>query len=222
MLVFLMLSAFWAVLWVAIRWSLSWWRRRRYLEPARSVADILRVDYFRCLPRLQLEQLVIQVLTAGKFVLLGDPIVGRSKEQGYAWQAGKKSVVVLRQASPLTSRDLDEIQKMKNRVKAERALVLSPFAASPRGAYPGVEVLSGKKLLSWMGALDQVKPPTIGTLPPSNCRCSAPLKVQVSRAGEPLLVCPRHPDCKGVYRPRRSPRDASASGSTDRPVLQGA
>jgi len=100
MLLFLTLSVLWTALWLAVRHGLSWWRERWFLQPAHYISDIKRVSYFRQLPESQLERLALNALTAHKYLLLGDPILGRAKVQGYAWRAGKKVVIVLRREKP--------------------------------------------------------------------------------------------------------------------------
>src|SRR5258708_380433 len=140
MLLFLTLSALWAILWLGVRHGLSWWRERWFLQPAHYISDIKRVSYFRQLSESQLERLALNALTAHKFLLLGDPILGRAKVQGYAWRAGKKVVFVVRRERPLTVSDLHEIHRLKNKAKAERVLVVSPFSHAPRESCPGVEI----------------------------------------------------------------------------------
>lgn len=199
--VFLILVAFWGGLWVGIRSALYRWRQLPFLEKAQHVSDIRRVDYFRRVPSPQLENWVLASLIARGFVVLGDPVLGRSRIQGYAWLQGKKTVVVMRPEGPLKDRDLDRIYNLKNKCHAEAALVFSPFSSAPRSNRPGLDILAGKKFLSWMKVLDSVRPINIGALPPQTCSCGAPQVEHVSRAGEPVLICSRFPDCQEVQRP---------------------
>lgn len=201
MILFLSLNVLWGSLWFASRFLLLRWKQRLHRQPARYISEIRSVSYFRHLPEAQLEKLTFQVLAARKFLLLGDPILGRAKAQGYAWQAGKKTVVVLQRETVLTKDDLNKIHTLKNRSKAERAIVISPFSTTARNPYPGLEILSGKKLVSWMKTLDNVRPVKIGALPVQQCSCGSPQEEHVSRAGEALLICSRYPDCQATQQP---------------------
>lgn len=200
-LVFLSLAAFWGGLWVGIRWSTRRWKQLPFLQRAQSVSDICSVDYFRRVPALPLENWVRTALTYHGFVLLGDPVLGRSPVQGYAWLNGKKAIVVMRLERALNEQDLESIYHLKSKYRAELAIVFSPFSSAPRSNYPGLEVLAGKAFLSWMSVLNGVKPMNIGALLPQTCSCGSPQVEHVSRAGEPVLICSRYPDCREAQRP---------------------
>ena len=146
----------------------------------------------------QFESLVRHAFKARQFMLLDDPYLGRSKPQGYAWKAGKKTVVIHHPASGLTSEELDDIAKRLRVVRAEQALVFYPYPDRPAHRHPDVRVLSGKKLLAWFSVLDFVPPPLSGELPVRSCACGAPMKERINRSGDPLLVCGRYPDCRVV------------------------
>ena len=199
--VFLSLVAFWAGLWIGIRWAIRRWKEAPFLKRAQSVSDVSSIDYFRRVPVLPLENWVRTALTRHGFLLLGDPVLGRSPVQGYAWLNGKKAIVVMRLERALNPRDLESIYQLKSKYKAELAIVFSPFSSAPSSNYPGLEVLAGPAFLSWMSVLDGVKPMNIGDLSPQICRCGSPQVEHVSRAGEPVLICSRYPDCQEASRP---------------------
>ena len=199
--VFLSLVVFWGGAAVGMRFAMRWWSQRRFMEIAKHVSDIGRPDYFRRVPESQLESWVFTVLASRGFVLLGDPILGRSRNQGYAWREGKKAVVVIQQEQPLTADDLRRFYSLRNKLRAQTAFVVSPFSSSPSSDYPGLEILAGKDLLRFMSVLDGVPPMNIGEIPPQVCSCGSPQIEHVSRAGAPLLVCARYPDCQKTERP---------------------
>ena len=199
--VFLTLCALGGGLWFGIRLAIEKWKQLPYLEKAHSVSDICRVDYFRRVPEAQLETWLLISLTARGYVLLGDPVLGRSLVQGYAWLGGKKAVVIIDQARPLTQQGLDRIYTLKNRFKVETALVFSPFPDAPFSSHPGVRILTGNEFLSWIKVLDGVRPLNIASLPSQDCSCGSPQVECVSRAGGPLLRCSRFPDCQKTHRP---------------------
>jgi hypothetical protein len=198
--VFLSLAALWGGLWIGIRLALRWWKQLPFLQKAQYISEIRRVDYFRRVSGPQLENWVLLTFTARGYVLLGDPVLGRSLPQGCAWIGGKKTSVVMQQDRPLTERDLQQIYTAKNRFKVEKVIVLSPFPNAPESNLPGLEILAGKKFLSWMSVLDGVRPVLIDRLPPQNCSCGCPQHEYVSRAGESLLICSRYPDCQKAPR----------------------
>lgn len=206
---FFSLAGFFGGLWFGFRYGIHWWRQLPFLRKARCVSEISRVDYFRRIPRSQLESWVLTALTSRGYVLLGDPVLGRSLIQGYAWMGGKKSVIVMQQERPLENRDLDRIYTLKNKHKVESALLFSPFEGAPASNRPGLEILTDKKFLEWMSGLDGVKPMIIEALPPQHCSCGAQQEQHVSRAGEPLLVCSRFPDCQETQRPGVDIADAA-------------
>src|ERR1017187_5944746 len=196
MWLFLLVLCFWAGAFFGGRSLYKTWRHGRVLQPARYLKEIVSVDYYHRLSRAQFESLVMQVIKARNFTLLGDPCLGRAKEQGYAWKEGKRIVFVYCLESPLTLSELEDIAKRSRRAQAEQALVFSPFPKAPRGRHDGVDVLAGKELLSWFSAIGEVSPPLVGRLPAEKCQCGSPMKQRVSRAGRPLLVCSLFPDCR--------------------------
>ena len=199
--IFLSVAMLLGGLWFGSRFAFQKWKRRPFLQKARYVSDICRVDYFRRVPEQQLETWLLSSLTARGYVLLGDPVLGRSLIQGYAWLSGKKAVVVIQQARVLTVRDLDRIYTLKNRFKVETVLVFSPFPEAPFSTRPGLEVLAGDEFLSWTKELSGVPPLHFASLPSQNCSCGSPQFECVSRAGEPLLLCSRYPDCRQAQQP---------------------
>jgi hypothetical protein len=202
--VFLTLVALWGGLWVGARWAIQWYRRPPFPQQARSVSEIASIDYFRRVPKLPLENWVCTALTSHGFLLLGDPVLGRSPIQGYAWLNGKKAVVVMRLERALKEQDLESIYQLKNKCKAELAIIFSPFVNAPASNYPGLEVLAGQGFLTWMNVLTSVKPINVGRLRLNKCSCGSPQIESVSRGGEPLLICSRYPGCKEVTSPGSS------------------
>jgi len=200
-LVFVGVPALWGGLWIGMRSALRWWKQRQFLVKAQSVSEIRQVSYFRRVPEEQLENWIFTTLTARRFVLLGDPVLGRPLTQGYAWHDGKRAVVVIQHERPLIEADLRRIYTLKNKFQAVTAIVVSPFPSAPRSNHPGLQILAGKDLLRFMSVLDGVPPMKIGDLPAQFCSCGSQQVEHVSRAGEPLLVCSRYPDCSKVERP---------------------
>jgi len=186
---------------VGTRATRRWWKERQFLQKAQYVSDISQVGYFRRVPKDQLENWVFLSLTARRFVLLGDPILVRSHAQGYAWRDGKKAVVVIQLERALMEDDLRRIYTVKSKFQVENVIIVSPFPKAPRTTLPGFQILAGKDLLRWMSVLHGVKPTNLGNLPIQFCSCGAQQVEQVSRGGEPLLVCSQYPDCQKVERP---------------------
>jgi hypothetical protein len=180
------------------RWAMQRYRRSPLPQPARSVSEISSIDYFRRIPTLPLENWVRTALTSHGFLLLGDPVLGRSPVQGYAWLKGKKAVVVMRLERALKRQDLEGLYQLKNQCKAELAIIFSPFANAPISDYPGLEILAGQAFLTWMNVLTSAQPLPVGGLRLKKCGCGSPQIESVSRGGEPLLICSRYPDCKEV------------------------
>jgi len=200
-LVFLCVVTFWGVVLGGSGAARRWWKEREFLQKALYVSDICRVAYFRRVPKEQLETWVFLALTAHEYVLLGDPILGRSVELGYAWQNGKKAVVVIQQGRALIDDDLRRTYTLKNKLRVENAIIISPFSKAPRSNLPGLEILAGDDLLRWMSVLNGVRPVNLRSVPIHFCSCGAQQVEQVSRAGEPLLVCSRFPDCQKAECP---------------------
>ncbi len=50
----------------------------------------------------------------------------------------------------LKEEDLASIYQLKNKCRAELAIIFSPFADAPPSCYPGLEVLTGQAFLTWM------------------------------------------------------------------------
>src|SRR5262249_7523319 len=149
MAVFVALLIFWAVVVFGGKYILALWRKWRALQPARHLSDITSVDYYRQLSPAQFESLVMRAVKAKEFTVLGEPWLGRAKEQGYIWKKGKKAVLVLRLESPLMSSDLDDVAKQMMAARAEQAFVFFPFPKPPADHPKRVEILAGKKLVSW-------------------------------------------------------------------------
>src|SRR5205814_8162325 len=136
--------------------------RMNQLQPARYIDEIGGVDYYRRLSSMQFESLVWQTIRARQYTLLGNPFFGRTREQGYAWKKGKKTVLVYCPGKPLTQPAFDALVKKLVVARADHALVLSPFATAPPASRAGVEVLYGKKLVKWFSVLNSVVPPVPG------------------------------------------------------------
>src|SRR4051794_4289115 len=98
---------FWCTVVFGGKYAYRRWRRIYYLQPARSLKEIGNVDYFRKLPNEQFELLVLRTLQERGYELLGDPWLGRSNNQGYAWRKGKKTLVSYRLTRALTNVQLD-------------------------------------------------------------------------------------------------------------------
>lgn len=201
MTLFLALLVFWTIVLLVARFFWIRWRQRSYLRPARYVSEIQGVDYFRSLSPAQFENLIELGLKARKFTLLGDPYLGRSGKQGYAWRAGRKVVLVYKPDKPLIAKELSDISIQQKKARAEQALVFSPFPKAARVFQPGLEVLVGKKLVSWFSVLDDLRPPVSGKISPERCECDSVMEERVNRGGQPLLVCSRYPDCKNMRKP---------------------
>lgn len=205
MWVFLSVLVFWSAVLFGGQALFKSWRRRRFLQPAHSLKEIGSVAYYRQISQTQFESLVLQGMRARDYTFLGDPWLGRSKNQGYAWKKGKKVVFSYRRSRALNRTQLNEIAKKLRLVRAETVLVFSPLRKFPRTSPAGVEIVAGKKLLRWFSILDTAVPPIANKLPAEKCTCGAPMKERVSRAGLPLLVCSMFPDCREVRRPPESP-----------------
>jgi hypothetical protein len=173
-----------------------WWKLRSFVQEAQFVSQICRVDYFRRVPAAQLENWLLAALTARGYVLLGDPILGRSHGEGCAWRSGKRAGVLIQQERSLTEGDLAIFGALRKKCKVDTILVFSPFSSAPQCHRPELNILAGQEFLSWMSVLESVRPVKIGTLSPPNCSCGAAREEYVSRAGEPLLICSRYPDCR--------------------------
>ena len=198
--VFFSLAALLFGTYIGIRAAVRWLKKLPYLQEAQSVSQIRRVEYFSRVPGPQLENLLLAALTAQGYVLLGDPLLGRSHGEGCAWRSGKRAGVLIQQERPLQERDLASIGALRRKYKVDTVLVFSPFSKVPQSNCPGVEILAGQKFLSWMSVLDGVRPVNIDEVGPQKCPCGAPQEERVSRAGEPLLICSRRPDCREAPR----------------------
>ncbi len=214
MMVFLELLAFWifAVYGSQHIWRL--WRQWSLLQPARYLNEIANVDYYRQISKMQFESLVWQTIRARQYTLLGNPFLGRTNEQGYAWKKGKKTVLIHCPAKPLTQEMLDAIARKLSTVQADQAIVFSPFPKAPEISRAGVEVLYGKKLVKWFSVLEGVVPPINGKTQFQKCECGAPMRERISRAGVPLVVCSLYPDCRVARESTRSSKEpARVAGS---------
>ena len=198
---FLVLVLFWSAALYSGHSAWQRWRNWRLRQLARYVSEICNVDYFRRLSPAQFESLVMRVLKARQFTVLDDPYLGRPRNQGYAWKKGKKVVLVHRPENSITPQELKDISRETSRVRAAQALLFYPFPQAPPVSYSNIEVLAGKKLLSWFSVLSYVAPPEVGRAPDRKCDCSAPLKERVNRRGQILWVCSRFPDCRLICQP---------------------
>jgi hypothetical protein len=215
MLLPFLLFVFWVTLFFTLRYAILRWRQRRYRQPARYISEVTGLDYYRRLTPEQFEWMVLQVFNVGRFTMLGDPYLGRSRQQGYAWKAGKKIAVAHYPDKPLTAEDLDEIARKQKKVRADQVLVFSPFPKAPgrRGdRHPGLKILAGRRLVSWFAALEDVRPPLPYRIETCRCDCGAPMEQRLNRAGEDLLVCFHYPDCPGMRKPGEQPRRQEAGG----------
>ena len=200
MWVTLFVTIFWCAVVFGGKYLYRSWRRRYYLQPARSVNEIGSVDYYRQLTNAQFESLVLATLKERGYTLLGDPWLGRTKEQGYAWKKGKKIVICYRLTRPLNDQQLVEISKKAHLVQAHSVLVISPLSQVPKTAPSGLKILGGNKLVRWFSVLDMV-PPVATHGVEEKCECGSTLRERVSRAGQPLLVCSMYPDCRVMRQP---------------------
>lgn len=200
MWVTIFVTAFWCGVVFGGKYLYRSWRRWYYLQPARSLSEIASTDYYRQLSNTQFESLVLRTLKERGYTFLGDPWLGRTKDQGYAWRKGKKILVSYRLTRPLKPEQLLEISKKMHGVKADSVLLLTPLPGFPEIAPSGVKILGGKKLVRWFSVLDIV-PPVATRSVEELCECGAVLKERVSRAGQPLLVCSMYPDCRVMRQP---------------------
>jgi len=214
MWIYVAVMGFWVVVVVSSQFLFTSGRQRRYLRPAHSLKEIRSVEYYRRLSPGQFESLALQGLRARGFVFLGDPCLGRTTDQGYAWKKGKKVLLSYRLSRPLNAEQLHEIEKRMLATRAESVLVFSPLPETPDKAPYGVEIIAGKKLLKWFSILEDIAPPIAVKSPAEKCVCGAAMNDRVSRAGLPLLVCSMSPDCRVVKRPeeRSSEMPRAAAG----------
>lgn len=188
------------------------WRRWYLLRPARSLNEIHNVDYYRRLSFAQFETLIHEGLREREYTILGDPHLGRAKDQGYAWKKGKKTVLSYRLQRPVMASDIEGIERRFRAARADEVLVFSPFPDAPVSRHQGVEILGGKKLLRWFGFLKYTAPPISNRFSGERCSCGAAMNERVSRRGLPLLVCSMAPDCKGIRHPEREKPPSSSLG----------
>ena len=191
-------------------------RQRRYLTPAHSLKDIKIAAYYSRLATGQFESLVMQGIRARGYALLGNPWLGRTRHQGYAWTGGKKTVVTHHLRAPLTEGDLKDIAQRLYLSNADQVLVFSPLGAPSKKASKRVEVLTGKTLLGWFAALDTVAPPVSKRFAVCKCVCGAPMEERVNQVGQPLQVCSMYPGCKVVLRGTESGAGAAANRAHSR------
>jgi len=196
-----LLFTLWTVVFFSARYAFLRWRRWRYQQPARYINEIRGIQYYRSLGREQFERLVQQALKAGGYMILGEPYLGRTLQQGYAWKGGKKYALAHYPYDPLTPGDMEELSRKQTRARADQVLVFSPFPRAPRSPHPAVEVLAGSKLVDWFSILEDVRPPIVPLPDAGNCDCGAPMETRVNRAGQYLLVCSRYPDCREMRKP---------------------
>jgi len=201
---------FWIVVLSALRIAYERWRKWRFCQPARYVNEIRSLRYYQNLSQAQFSQLINEGLKQHEYTLLGNPMVGASREQGFAWKSGKRAVVAPWPERPLTTADLNELAVMQSRVKAERVLVFSPFFNAPTPIQTSIQVIAGRKLLAWFSVLNALRPPVFGKIAAPSCECGAPMDERVNRAGATLFVCSRYPDCKNMRQPQK--RAAASAG----------
>ena len=120
-------------------------------------------------------------------------------DQGCAWLSGKKIVLAIQHDRPLSQLDLARIYRLKSQCNMD-VMVFSPFASAPEINRPGLNVVVGEEFLSWMSVLDSAPVVNLGTRASQNCSCGAPREERVSRAGDPLFICSRYPDCREVVQ----------------------
>lgn len=140
--------------------------------------------------------MILEGLKAHGYTLLGNPMLGVSREQGFAWKEAKRTAAAAWLNAPLTPQDLNRVALVQSRVGAQTVLVFTPFAKAPQPLQPWIQVLSGAKLISWFSVLTGFRPPVSGRFNPPNCGCGQPMEERVTRAGMPLFVCSRYPDCR--------------------------
>ncbi len=201
MVLFLAVLAFWMVALFSAKSIYRKVRQRHLLEPARFLSEMLSVDYYRQLSAAQFETLILMGIRKRGYTLLGDPWLGRAKEQGYIWKKGTKAILVYSLYDTVTLEDLEDAAKKRKMARAEHVYVFYPFPSAPKSHHDGVEVLYGNKLLNWFSVLDDVLPPVFRKAQPEICECGAPMRERVSRAGQPLLVCSMYPDCRTIRAP---------------------
>ena len=206
------LFVLWTVVFFSARYAFLRWRRWRYQQPARYINEIRGIEYYRNIGREQFERLVQQTLKAGGYTIFGEPYVGRSLQQGYAWKGGKKYALAHYPDNPLTPEDMEELSRKQSRARADQVLVFSPFPRAPGSRHPGVEVLAGPKLIAWFSVLENVRPPVTPLPDAGSCDCGAPMETRVNRAGQYLLVCSRYPDCRQMRKPEAAVAGAQAGG----------
>ena len=192
---------FWVVVLLGARYAFVRWRQWRYLQPARYISEIRGVGYYRDLTPAQFESLMMQVFKRQQFTLLGDPYLGRSSQQGYVWKAGKKFALLHCPEKPITAEALDAIAVQQKKRQADQVLIFSPFPRAPRPNRPGLEIVAGRKLIAWFSVLEDIRPPLAVKIDAGTCQCGTPMEQRVNRAGRPLLVCSRYPDCRLMQRP---------------------
>jgi hypothetical protein len=202
---------FWIVLLSALRIAYERWRNWRFCQPARYVSEIQSLRYYQGLSPEQFTRLIMEGLKQHGYALLGNPMVGASREQGFAWKSGKRAVIAPWFDKPLTADDFNQLAVMQNRVKAERILVFSPFSKAPQPLQTAIQVIAGDNLVTWFSVLNALRPPVSGRIQPPACECSAPMEERINRAGDTLFVCSRYPDCKNMRKADKAAPAASAS-----------
>ncbi len=207
------------ILWVVGLSSLkiAWerWRAWRYCQPARYVADVKSLRYYQSLGPEEFTLLILESLKAHGYTLLGNCMLGVSREQGFAWKDGKRTAAVAWLGTPLTPQDLNRVALVQSRVGAQTVLIFTPALRAPQPLQPWIQVLCGDKLVSWFSALTGLRPPVSGRFNPPNCDCGQPMEERVNRAGLPLFVCSRYPDCREMRQVTREERaEAAAAPAT--------
>jgi hypothetical protein len=199
--IFFSVAALWFGVVIGIQSAKRRRKQRPFLQIAQSLADIRRVDYFRRVSAPQLETWLLAAFTARGFTTMGDPVLGRSHDQGCVWRSGKKAALHIQQERPLNEGDLVRIWTLRNECKADSVFIFSPFLTASKSHNPRLEILAGQEFLSWMSVLDGVRPLNVGVPAADKCSCGAPLEERVSHAGEALLICLRYPDCDEAPQP---------------------
>lgn len=199
MLLFLALNVAWFILIVAFRATQRHWRRQRDLQPARSLGEVRGTAYYRALAPSQVESLILQVLRTLGYTILGDPFLGRSYDQGFAWKSGQRLVLEYVPHRRLAASDLRRYAALRRSLGAD-LLVLSPFDEVPPVQVDGVKVVAGENLSAWFSVLRDVRPPSWHGKGLTRCDCGGSMVEGVNRGGQLLLVCTRRPDCNRVLK----------------------
>ena len=129
MWLFLLVLCFWAGAIFGGRSLYKTWRHGRVLQPARYLKEIVSVDYYHRLSRAQFESLVMQMIKARNFTLLGDPCLGRA---AHCWFAPS-----FQTAAPHGSRRSHPLRSHRTSMRPARSgLPWKQTLAIPPGIHP--------------------------------------------------------------------------------------